>query len=434
MRPLDIIRKKRDGEENSPEEINFFIEAYIRGEVSDFQMAAWLMAVYFRGMSASETAALTMAMVRSGCTLDLSCIPGRKVDKHSTGGVGDKTTIVLVPLLAAVGLPVIKVSGRSLGFTGGTIDKIESVPGFRTELSTQQMVDQVRRIGAVIVAQSENLVPADKKIYALRDLTATVESIPLIAASVMSKKIAAGADAIVLDVKAGLGAFMKTIAEAQQLAQTMVSIGKNVGKETVAVITNMDQPLGRAVGNSLEVKEAIETLKGNGPPDLVELCVRLGSIALVLGRKALTLAEGEKAVHEALCSGSGAAKFKEIIEAQGGNPAVVDDPTLLPKAPVVREIVSPASGYIWQLDAYKVARAEVELGGCRGEVGASPDPTVGIVLHRKVGDKVSAGEVLGEIHAGNERLALTAEEIVLSAYNFNSEPPPPQPIVHEVIA
>ncbi|MDI6827576.1 MAG: thymidine phosphorylase [Armatimonadota bacterium] len=433
MRPYDIILEKRNGGENSPEEIKFLVDGFTLGEIPDSQMAAWLMAVYFRGMTPKETAALTMAMAQSGTILDLSCIPGRKFDKHSTGGVGDKTTLVLVPLLAAAGLPVIKISGRSLGFTGGTIDKIESIPGFRTNLSAEQMIEQVMQIGAAISVQSSDLVPADKKIYALRDLTATVESIPLIAASVMSKKIAAGADVIILDVKVGSGAFMKTIDEARQLAQTMVNIGRQVGKETVAAITDMEQPLGYAIGNSLEVKEAIETLKGDGPPDLVELCLRIGGLAMTLGGKATTPTEGEKIIQEVLSSGCGAEKFRQIIEFQGGDARVLDDLSLLPKAPIVRDVLSPFRGFIQRLDAFAIAQAEMVLGGCRGAIGVSPDPAVGILLHRKVGDRVFVGDVLAEIHARNEKIALAAEEIVLRAYGFDSNQPPSRSIIHEIV-
>ena len=433
MRIYDVILKKRNGEELAPEEIEFVVGGYARDEAPDAQMAAWLMAVYFRGMTAGETAALTTAMARSGRTLDLSSIPGVKVDKHSTGGVGDKTTLVLVPLLAAAGVPVAKMSGRSLGHTGGTLDKLEAIPGFSVDLSPQQIVDQVKRIGAAIAGQTAELVPADKKIYALRDITATVDCMPLIAASVMSKKIASGADAIVLDVKAGSGAFMKTVQEAMALARAMVEIGKQVGKATVAAITNMEQPLGRAVGNALEVKEAIETLKGGGPDDLIELCTVLGGIGLALGGKASTRAEGEQVIRELLANGGGAAKLRELIEVQGGNPAVVDDISLLPAASFVQAVKSPAAGYVARLDALRIAYAANALGAGRGEPGAAPDPSVGVYLLKKTGDYVSEGEPLAEIHARDRASVELAAESVLAAYTFSQKPPDPQPLVHEII-
>ena len=433
MSVCDIILRKRDGCVLTFEEIEFIVGSYARGEAPDAQMAAWLMAVYFRGMTPEETAELTMAMVHSGRTLDLSAIPGIKVDKHSTGGVGDKTTLVLVPLLAAAGVPVAKMSGRSLGHTGGTLDKLEAIPGFCVNLSPEQIVDQVKRIGAAIAGQTAELVPADKKIYALRDITATVDCVPLIAASVMSKKIGSGADAIVLDVKAGSGAFMKTAGEAAELARLMVDIGKQVGKATVAAITNMEQPLGRAVGNALEVKEAVETLKGGGPDDLVELCGILGGIAIALGGKASTREEGERIIRRLLANGSGAAKFREIIEAQGGNPAVVDDDSLLPAAPLVEPIKSPRTGYVARVDAFRIACAATALGAGRGEPGAVPDPSVGVYLFKKMGDYASKGEPLVEIHASDRASADLAAESALAAYTFSRKPPDPQPLVYEVI-
>ena len=433
MRACDIVLKKRNGEALAPEEIEFIVGGYAQGEIPDSQMAAWLMAVYFRSMTAGETADLTMAMVRSGRTLDLSSIPGVKVDKHSTGGVGDKTTLVLVPLLAAAGVPVAKMSGRSLGHTGGTLDKLEAIPGFSVNLSPEQIVDQVRRIGAAIAGQTAELAPADKKIYALRDITATVDCMPLVAASVMSKKIASGADAIVLDVKAGSGAFMKSVQEAVELARAMVEIGRQVGKAAVAAITNMEQPLGRAVGNALEVKEAVETLEGYGPDDLVELCAVLGGIGLALGGKATTRAEGEQVIRKILADGSGAAKLREIIETQGGDPAVVDDTSLLPAATIVETVESPATGYVARLDALRIAYAANALGAGRGEPGAAPDPSVGVYLLKKTGDYISKGESLAEIHARDRASADLAAESALAAYTFSQKPPDPQPLVYEVI-
>ena len=432
MRAYDIILKKRDGGALDAEEIAFVVRGCVSGEIPDSQIAAWLMAVYFQGMSAPETADLTMAMVRSGRTLDLSSIPGVKVDKHSTGGVGDKATLVLVPLLAAAGVPVAKMSGRSLGHTGGTLDKLESIPGFSVSLTAEEIVAQVKRIGAAIAGQTADLVPADKRLYALRDITATVDCVPLIAASVMSKKIACGADAILLDVKAGCGAFVKTVPEAMRLARAMVEIGAKVGRKTVAAITDMEQPLGRAVGNAIEVREAIETLKGHGPDDLVELCAVLGGIALVLGGKASSRKDGERMIREMLADGRGASKLREIIEAQGGNPAVMDDPSLLPTAPVVREIASPKSGYVTSLDALGIACAATALGAGRGSAGAKPDLAVGVYLHKKIGERVSEGEPLAEIHARDEGSARDAESLVLGAYSFGGKPSP-RALIHEIL-
>lgn len=433
MRAYDVIRKKRGGGELSSEEVGFLIEGYTSGEVPDSQMAAFLMAVYFQGMTARETSDLTMAMARSGRVLNLSDIPGVKVDKHSTGGVGDKTTLVLAPLLAAAGLPVVKMSGRSLGHTGGTLDKLESIPGFSTALDPDQMVSQVRRVGIAIAGQTADLVPADKKIYALRDITATVDCIPLIAASVMSKKIATGGDAIVLDVKAGSGAFMKTVPEAVELAQTMVEIGKRTGRRTAAVVTDMEQPLGRAVGNALEVREAIETLQGNGPEDLVTLCKTLGGTALVLADKARTLDEGEGLIQALIDNGSGLEKLRELIEAQGGNSRVVDDVSILPVAPIVVPVESPTSGWVTRLDAFQVAQTTMVLGAGRSRPGASPDLSVGIELRAKTGDSVAPGSILADIHARDARSAESAADLLREAYAFGAQSPTPCALVHQIV-
>ena len=433
MRAYNIILKKRNGESLTADEIGFLVHGYTSGEIPDSQMAAFLMAVCIRGMSAAETADLTMAMARSGRPLDLSCISGVKVDKHSTGGVGDKTTLVLVPLLAAAGIPVVKMSGHSLGHTGGTADKLDSIPGFSTAMSPEQMVEQVKRVGAVMAGQIPDLVPADKKIYALRDLTATVDCIPLIASSVMSKKIASGADAIVLDVKAGSGAFMKTVDEARDLARSMVDIGAQVGRKTVAVITNMEEPLGRAVGNAMEVREAIDTLQGHGPDDLVELCAVLGGLALVLGEKAQSREEGERVIREMLADGCGAEKLREIIRAQGGDPAVVDDPSLLPSAPIIQVVAYPRPGYVARLDAMEIAHAATALGCGRGSVGAQPDLATGIYLRRKYGDPVSAGDTLAEIHARDQKSADKASALVTNAYTIGDSAPPPRPLIYEIL-
>lgn len=433
MRAYDIIVKKRNGEELSTEEIDFLVGGYTQGRIPDAQMAAWLMAVYFQGMTSRETADLTMAMVRSGRTLDLSSIPGIKVDKHSTGGVGDKTTLVLIPVLAAAGVPAVKMAGRSLGYTGGTIDKLESIPGFDAALSPERMIEQVKRIGAAIACQTMELAPADKKMYALRDLTATVESIPLIAASVMSKKIAAGADAIVLDVKAGSGAFMHDVGSAAELAQAMIEIGTHVGRRTVAAITDMDQPLGRAVGNALEVREAIETLHGRGPSDLVDLCAILGGMAIVLGGKAQSMEDGEHLVRALISDGRAAAKLRELIAAQGGDARVVDDPSLLPQAPIVHPVRATESGYVSRLDALTIAQAEASLGAGRGVGNAAPDLSVGIYLHKKIGGHVNDGDLLAEIHASSDGSIADAEDPVRAAYTFTPEPPLPRPLVARIL-
>jgi pyrimidine-nucleoside phosphorylase len=433
MRIYDLIMKKRDGYALTAEEINFLVTGYLRSDVSDAQMAAWLMAVYFNGMTLEETVELTLCMVHSGQVLDLSSIPGTKVDKHSTGGVGDKTTLILMPLLAAAGIPVVKMSGRSLGYTGGTLDKLESIPGFSTNLSPAEMIEQVKRIGIAIAGQTDSLVPADKKIYALRDLTATVECIPLIAASVMSKKIAAGADAIVLDVKSGSGAFMQTGTAAGELARTMVQIGEQAGKRTVAVITDMDQPLGCAIGNAIEVREAIETLNGGGPRDLVELVTVLGGISLVLGGKAERREQGEEMVRQLLTNGAAAAKFRELVRDQGGDESVVADPSRLAIAPAARTVNSVSSGYVTRLDALTIARAETALGAGRGAATATPDLSVGIYLLEKIGDAITSGEPLAKIHALDESSAQIAARLVSDAYVIGTAHTDHRPLVSEVI-
>ncbi|WP_338824114.1 Pyrimidine-nucleoside phosphorylase [Moorella humiferrea] len=433
MQMLDLIRRKREGETLDPAEIEAMIRNYTAGAIPDYQMAAFLMAVYFRGMTREETAALTRAMVASGEEMDWSAIPGVKVDKHSTGGVADTTTLVLAPLVAAAGVPVVKMSGRGLGHTGGTIDKLEAIPGFRVHLSREEMVRQVKEIGLAITAQTGELAPADGKLYALRDVTATVESIPLIASSVMSKKIAAGADAIVLDVKVGSGAFMPDLASARQLARTMVELGREMGRRTVAVITNMDEPLGMMVGNALEVKEALAVLHGGGPKELREVCLTLGSQMLLLAG-AEASAEGARRRLEDLLNGGGAlAKFRQFIAAQGGNPEVADRPELLPATREQITITSPAGGYISSVRARLIGEAAMLLGAGRASKESVIDPAVGIELKKRCGDYVNASEPLAVFHVNDRTNLEAARERFLAAYTLAPEPPSPRPLVYEVV-
>ena len=433
MRAYELIQKKRDGGTLSAAELVFLLDGFVQGRVPDYQMSAFLMAVFFRGMTPGETAEFTRAMVRSGETLDLSRIHGTKVDKHSTGGVGDKTSLVLIPLVAACGAPVAKLSGRGLGHTGGTLDKLESIPGFRTELSGEAFIEQVNRIGCAIAGQTANLVPADKKLYALRDVTATVDSVPLIAASVMSKKIAGGSDAIVLDVKTGSGAFMKTLGAARELARTMVGIGTEMGRRTVAVITDMEQPLGQAVGNALEVREAIATLGGGGPGDLRELCLTLGSHMLVLAGIASTAEAARGRLAHALAHGDALHKFAEMVRAQGGDPAVAETPDHLPAAPVTEAVASPAAGYVAAIKAEILGQAAMVLGAGRATKEDTIDPAVGIVLRKKVGDAVRRGEALADLHLRRRGQAGEGTARVAAAYTITPQAPPGAPLVHEVV-
>ncbi len=422
MRMTELIARQRDGQALAPEEINWIVRGAVEHAIPDYQLAAWLMAVRLRGMGTEETYALTMAMAHSGETLDLSGIPGRKVDKHSTGGVGDKVTLVVAPLVAAAGVPVAKLSGRALGHSGGTLDKLESIPGLRVELPTHAFIAQVRRIGIAVASQSSRLVPADKILYALRDTTATVDAIPLIASSVMSKKLAGGADAIVLDVKAGRGAFMPTPEEATQLAEILVAIGRRAGRDTVALITSMEQPLGRGVGNSLEVIEAIETLHNQGPDDLVELSLALGSEMLVLHGRAASTAEAADFLRVILANGSGWRKFQEMVVAQGGDGRVVQDPGRLPSAPHHLEVPAEADGCIESIDALAVGLAAKALGAGRDTRDQPIDPRVGVVLTRKRGDPVGAGEPLAIIHAAAEEAARTVLPVVRGAFRIGTRP------------
>ncbi|MEF2246972.1 MULTISPECIES: pyrimidine-nucleoside phosphorylase [unclassified Paenibacillus] len=433
MRAYDIIAKKRDGGKLSKEEIHFFVDGYTKGAIPDYQASALNMAIYFQGLDTEETAELTMAMVQSGDQFDLSGIKGTKVDKHSTGGVGDTTTLVLGPWVAAAGAPMAKMSGRGLGHTGGTLDKLEAIPGFNIEMNAEQFIEAVNKIGVAVVGQTGNLVPADKKLYALRDVTATVESIPLIAGSIMSKKIAAGADAIVLDVKVGSGAFMKTIEDAFELAHTLVSIGEQVGRKTVAVITSMDQPLGYAVGNTLEVQEAIATLQGKGPQDLQELCIVLGGQMLQLAQVVDSAEAGERRMQEVLDSGAALAKLREMIAWQQGDAAVVEDPGKLPQASITRQVLAPKNGYVGRIEAEQVGLAAMIMGAGRATKDDIIDYGAGIMLRKKVGDAVSQGECMAELYTNREDSLQQAEEMVLAAYEWTEEQPATSKLVYGIV-
>lgn len=404
MRMVDLIEKKRDGRELTEEEISFIINGYTDGTIPDYQISAFTMAVFFQGMTEKERADLTMAMVHSGDVIDLSAIEGIKVDKHSTGGVGDTTTLVLGPLVAAVGVPVAKMSGRGLGHTGGTIDKLEAVKGFHVEIDKEEFIKLVNKNKVAVIGQSGNLTPADKKLYALRDVTATVNSIPLIASSIMSKKIAAGADAICLDVKTGAGAFMKSLDDSRELAEAMVRIGNNVGRKTMAIISDMSQPLGYAIGNALEVKEAIDTLKGQGPKDLSELCLTLGSQMVYLAEKADSIEAARELLEEAIKSGKALETFKLFLESQGGDASVVDHPESLPQAPFKLELPAKVSGYVAEITADSIGTAAMILGAGRATKESEIDLSVGLVLNKKIGDKVEAGESLVTIYSNTENI------------------------------
>lgn len=433
MRMYDIIQHKRDNKELSCEEIQFFVEKYTAGNIPDYQAAALAMAIFFNGMTPEETAALTLAMAHSGDVMDLSPIKGIKVDKHSTGGVGDKTSLVLGPMVAALGVPVAKMSGRGLGHTGGTIDKLESFPGFQTGIPEQEFFDNVNRIGIAIAGQTGNLAPADKKLYALRDVTATVESIPLIASSIMSKKIAAGADVIVLDVKVGSGAFMKDEESAVKLADTMVRIGDAVGKKTMAVVSDMDEPLGFAIGNALEVKEAIDTLAGNGPQDLYELCLELGSHMVAGAGRAQNCAEAKEMLAGTIKDGSALKKLAELVEAQGGNPEAVYDTGLLPKASIEYEYRADTEGYVSRIVCDIVGTSAMVLGGGRENKDSVIDLSVGIVLEAKKGAYVHKGDVLARFYANDENKLSDAVKRFADAYVIEDTRPAESCLIKKVI-
>jgi pyrimidine-nucleoside phosphorylase len=432
MRMVDLIEKKRDGKEFTSDEINFIIQGYTNGSIPDYQMSALTMAIFFKGMTDQERADLTMAMVFSGDQIDLSAIEGIKVDKHSTGGVGDTTTLVLGPLVAAVGVPVAKMSGRGLGHTGGTIDKLESVSGFHVEIENEQFIELVNQNKIAVIGQSGNLTPADKKLYALRDVTATVDSIPLIASSIMSKKIAAGADAIVLDVKTGAGAFMKTLDDSRDLANAMVRIGNHVGRRTMAVISDMSQPLGFAIGNALEVKEAIDTLTGKGPADLTELCLTLGSHMVYLAKKASSLREARELLEKSIQDGSALEKFKVFLESQGGDASIVDDPSKLPQAKYIVELTAKEAGFVSEIVADQIGTAAMLLGAGRATKESVIDLAVGLVLRKKVGDQVQEGESLVSIYSNFEDVNEVKEKL-LESIKISSEKVKPPTLIYEEI-
>ena len=431
MRAVDIIIKKRDRGELTREEIRFFVDGIAAGSIPDYQAAAWAMAVLLNGMTPRETTDLTLAMAQSGEVLDLSGVVKIAVDKHSTGGVGDKTSLVVLPAVAACGLPVGKMSGRGLGFSGGTLDKMESIPGYRVDLSTEEFERQLKEIGLVLCGQSKDLAPADGKLYALRDVTGTVQSIPLIASSVMSKKIAGGAQAIVLDVKVGNGAFMSNLKDARMLADLMVKIGELAGRKVVALLSDMNQPLGCAVGNALEVREAIDTLRGGGPDDFREHCLRVAVRMLALGEVAADEQAGRALAEQSLADGSALAKFRQLVGAQGGDVSYVDDPAKLPRAALVRAVDAPRSGSLSQVQARAVGEASVALGAGRAQKGDPVDHAVGFVIHHKVGDRVEKGEPLFTVHASDQKRLDAAIATVLAAHVIVDHPVPPLPLFYE---
>lgn len=434
FRAVDVIRKKRDGGELSGGEIESFVSAYTRGEIPDYQVSAWLMAVVLRGMTRAETAALTDAMLRSGEVLDLSSLPARKVDKHSTGGVGDKTSLVLAPVAAAAGVVVPMISGRGLGHTGGTLDKLESIPGFNVNLAAAEFRRVLESCGCAMIGQTAEIAPADRKLYALRDVTGTVESPYLICASIMSKKLAEGIDALVLDVKTGSGAFMKSEQDAVFLAELMVETGERMGKQVVALITDMDQPLGNKIGNALEVIEVVEVLHGGGPQDLCDLCFELAGWMLHLGGASGSVAEGKRQAEKLVSSGKALEKFRQMVELQGGDPGALDDTQRLPQAQHTREVRCPRDGYVSYLQCEQIGTVCVMLGGGRERKEDSVDPAVGIIIHKKLGDRVHAGEPLATIHYSEESRVSRAQQLLAQSVKIADAPPSHiQPLIHRVI-
>src|SRR5216683_2680509 len=431
MRTVDLIHKKRDGGELTVEEISYLVESYTSGAIPDYQISAFLMAVYFAGMTDREVSALTDSIVRSGETVDLSSIPGVKVDKHSTGGVGDKTSMIVAPLAAAAGVIVPKVTGRALGHTGGTLDKLESIPGMRTQLSLDEVRVQLREVGMCFIGQSSEVAPAEGKLYSLRDVTATVESIPLIASSIMSKKLTLGSDALVLDVKVGAGAFMKRQTDARKLAQMMVGIGRRMDKRVQALITDMNQPLGYAVGNALEVMEVSQTLQNQGPPDLTRLCIELAARMIFLAKITPTLEDARQMAENKLVDGSGYRKFKQVIQAQGGNAQALDKFELLPNATGMREITSPRSGYVSAIDAEDIGQASTLMGAGRERKDDRIDPAVGVILEVKMGEKVDAGSVLCRLYYTSEEHVEEAAELVEGAFRISGQKPEERELILE---
>ena len=434
FRAVDVIRKKRDGGALSNAEIQSLVDAYTRGDIPDYQVSAWLMAVVLRGMTRAETATLTDSMLHSGQVLDLSSLPQKKVDKHSTGGVGDKTSLVLAPLAAAAGVAVPMISGRGLGHTGGTLDKLEAIPGFNVNLAVPKFRKVLETCGCAMIGQTAEIAPADRKLYALRDVTATVESPYLICASIMSKKLAEGIDALVLDVKTGSGAFMKSEKDAAFLAELMVETGERMGKQVVALITDMDQPLGNTIGNALEVVEVVEILRGKGPDDLRQLCLELAGWMLHLGGVSGTVAEGKQKSEKLIASGKALDKFRQMVELQGGDPRAIDDPKRLPQAQHALEVRSTATGYVSSIQCEQVGTACVILGGGREKKEDSVDPAVGLVLHKKVGDRVSKGESIATIYYNAEARATRAQQLIAQSYEISDSPPSgKRPLIHRVI-
>ncbi len=433
MRAEELIRKKRDAGTHTRDEILFLVEQYTRDSLPDYQMAAWLMAVFFRGMAPTETADLTDAMMRSGQVLDLSDIPGAKVDKHSTGGVGDKVSLVIAPVVAAAGVRVPMISGRALGHSGGTLDKLESIPGFNVNLTLREFRKALAEVGCALIGQTKEIAPADKKLYALRDLTGTIESVPLITASILSKKLAEGIDALVLDVKVGSGAFMKDLQSARRLAQSMREIGARMGKRVVALLTQMEQPLGFAVGNSLEVAEALATLRGQGPEDLRELCRELSAWMLVLGGAAPELPAGRERFDEMIRSGKAAEKFGQIIARQGGDAGVIDDPGRLPRARLRRDFPSPGGGYVQRMETERIGWAAMLLGAGRTRLEDRVDPAVGLMLHKKLGDPVQPGEPLVTLHYNDEARLADSLARLEGAFTLGPARPAPAPLIFETL-
>jgi pyrimidine-nucleoside phosphorylase len=434
VRPYELIKAKRDGRTLTPDQIRELVGGFTQGSIPDYQMAALCMAIYFRGLSPIELEAWTRAMLESGEVVDLSDLPGIKVDKHSTGGVGDKVSLCLAPLVASCGVLVPMISGRGLGHTGGTLDKLQAIPGFRVDLSVAEYRRLIREVGACLIGQTATLVPADKRLYALRDATATVESIPLIASSIMSKKLAEGIDALVLDVKVGSGAFMKTLGDARTLARTMMEIGAQLGRRVRALITDMEQPLGQTVGNALELIEAVAVLRSEGPPDLTELTFALGAEMLVLAKRAKSTDEARQQLESSVKSGAAANKLKEIVRRQGGDPSFVEDPSVLPSARSVSELPSPANGYVQRIDAEAIGLAAMALGAGRETIEGPIDPGVGITLLRKSGDPVSVGEPLARIHHNKEERLQDVKIRILQAFHLGPTVPAPRPLVLERLA